>query len=101
MIDPIIFFGLLACLSLGAFAIASSGGVVTFGYNGKRLKGGYICEVCGKPIIGNETQHTREECKDYRSRPYQPDHACYFGAEEYTRMPDYQSSNTATKGVRE
>ena len=96
MIDPIIFFGLLACLSLGGFALASAGGVALPGYSGKHLKGGYICEVCGKPLIGKETTHTREECKDYRSRPYQPDHACYFGADKYTRMPDYQSSTPST-----
>ena len=91
MIDPILFFGFLTCFSLWVYAITTArSGIIKFDYNGKRLKGGYICEVCGKPIIGKETQHTREECEDYRSCPYQPDHSILFGAEKYTRTPSYE-----------
>jgi len=69
--------------------IGYSPGKTPFDYDRKSLKGGYICRICGKPILGKETQHTEEDCKAYRSRPKKPDHSVFHGAQKYVRMPDY------------
>jgi len=84
----------------GAIAAGLGGGIIMlsyrlltwkdpFDYDRKSLKGGYICRICGKPILGKETQHTEEDCKAYRSRPKKPDHSVFHGAQKYVRMPDY------------
>ncbi len=98
MIDTafIAFMGMLGCICLGAGVIAlGRSAMVGFDYDGKSLKGGYICEVCGKPIIGRDTHHTREECKAARTRPFEPNHTTRFGAEKFTRMPSYDVAKEA------
>ena len=60
------------------------------------LEGGYICSVCGKAIIGKETQHTREDCEVYKNKRHlpNPDHSLYIGAEKYIKTPDWEEAKS-------
>ena len=70
-----------------------------FYYDGTYLKGGYICNMCGKSVIGKNIVHTKDECFNYRKKASTPDCRGHVGSDKYIKIPDWALLESKTCGT--